>query len=863
MEKQKELPVIVTKITPLMQQYFSIKCYYSEALLFFQVGDFYELFYDDAVKASQFLAITLTKRGKSEGVDIPLCGVPVHALHHYLIKLIKGGFKVAIADQITKPVPGQVVERKVTRYITPGTLLDEYLMDQKHPSYLCIMYPDQDVWGLLFTELLSAQTFITKIPQGSPRLLEAELTRFFPDEILIPSTVHTELQTILKQKGFLVSTINIEDYAFIDDKNAFYKQLPLALQQQLEYEPVLLKTLHILEQYIAKNHALTLETMQTINLYEVDDYLMLDAATQKNLDIIPMGSQKREHTLLGVLDQAVTTMGSRMIKKWLLRPLKNKVHILQRHAFAFFLKQNYTLLQKIRLAFSEITDLERIVGRIALCRASNADYLSLLETLSALPTIKALLYESQSSDLARILYERILDFSVLTELLQASINDDRRESWLIKPGFDFELDQVRATIKNGQDLLLQLEQNEIEKTGINSLKLRYTDLYGYAFEVTKTHEAVVPQYFILQQALSNRNRYVTVRLKELEQEIKNAHAIVEQIEKKVFEQIATEVATYTSALRHAAHALATFDAIASFGYSAYMQDYVVPTFNEEKKISIEAGRHPVVEQTTINFIANDTVCNQEAQVHIVTGPNMGGKSTYLRQVGLIHIMAQIGSLVPAKKADISLLDALFTRIGSGDDLASGKSTFLVEMEETAIICRQATENSLVILDEVGRGTSTYDGMALAHAIIEFLATTIKTRALFATHYHELTRLEGLCPGVINVHCQVQKMQDNLIFLHKIQRGVAAGSFGLEVARLAQLPISIIVRAKEVLHELSNTVHSVQNQKVESVFVSAEKRFDPVHDALQSIALDELTPRQALDFLYELKKKTLFLGIDRD
>jgi DNA mismatch repair protein MutS len=854
MEKQKESSVSLTKITPLMQQYFSIKRDYSEALLFFQVGDFYELFYDDAVKASQFLAITLTKRGKSEGVDIPLCGVPVHALHHYLIKLIKGGFKVAIADQVTKPVPGQVVERKVTRYITPGTLLDEYLMDHKHPSYLCIMYPDQKAWGLLFTELLSAQTFITKIPEGSPRLLEAELTRFFPDEILMPSTAHAELQTMLKQKGFLVSTIKPEEYTSIESENSLYKQLSVSLQKQLEREPVLLKTVYILEQYIAKNHALTLEKMQTINLYEVDDYLMLDAATQKNLDIIPLGNQKREHTLLGVLDQAVTAMGSRMIKKWLLRPLKNKIHIAQRQAFAFFLKQNYTLLKKFRLAFAEITDLERIVGRIALCRATNADYLSLLETLSALPLIKELLYESQSSDLARILYEKIVDFSIVTELLQASINDDKRESWLIKSGFDFELDQVRATIKNGQDLLLQLEQEEITKTGINSLKLRYTDLYGYAFEVTKTHEAVIPQYFILQQALSNRNRYVTVRLKELEQEIKNAHAMVEQIEKKVFERIATEVATYSSALRHAAQALAMCDAIASFGYSAYMYNYVVPTFNEEKKINIESGRHPIVEQTTINFIANDTVCNQDAQVHIVTGPNMGGKSTYLRQVGLIHIMAQIGSLVPAKKADISLLDALFTRIGSGDDLASGKSTFLVEMEETAIICTQATQNSLVILDEVGRGTSTYDGMALAHAIIEYLATTIKTRALFATHYHELTRLEGLCPGVINVHCQVQKMHDNLIFLHKIQRGVAAGSFGLEVARLAQLPASIIDRAQEVLQELSSTVHAIQNQKIEPISVIVDKRSNFVIDALQSVALDELTPRQALDFLYELKKK---------
>lgn len=843
------------KVSPLMQQYFSIKKEYPDALLFFQVGDFYELFYDDAKTASAFLIITLTKRGKSEGQNIPLCGIPVHALHHYLIKLVKGGFKVAIVDQVTKPVPGQIVERKVTRYITPGTVLDDYLIDQKNPSYLCILYPDNDTWGILFTELLSAQTFVTKIPRDADRLLELELNRFFPDEILISQADNCNIQTFLKQKGYVVSNLQQSTLDANDMYSWAKSAIPQKMHQQIISEPTLLKTVYVLNQYITKNHALSMEHMQNLTIYEVDDYLILDAATQKNLDIIPTNGQKREHTLLGILDHAVTAMGSRMIKKWLLRPLSSKAKIVQRQQLSFFLKQQFTLLQQARTILSEIADIERIIGRIALGRAKSEDYSSLTSSLSIFPQIKDILFQCKETALAQLLIERIADFSLLAELLTASINDDSREPWIIKPGFDFELDNLRKIVKNSQQLLLELEQEEIKKTGLSTLKLKFTDLYGYSFETTKNQSASVPDYFILQQSLSNRNRYITEELKKLEQEITHANIQVGIVEKKVFERIASEVTVYISSLRHAAHALATFDAITSFAYVAYLHHYCMPTFNDNNSIEIIAGRHPVVEQTTATFVPNSTNCNEKAHVHIVTGPNMGGKSTYLRQVGLIHIMAHIGSLVPAKKADISLLDRLFTRIGSGDDLAQGKSTFLVEMEETGIICTQATKQSLVILDEVGRGTSTYDGMALAYAIIEFLANEIKTRALFATHYHELTELEHSCSAVINYHCDAQKRDDALIFLHTVKRGVSHGSFGIDVARIAKLPQTIINRAEEVLSTLSNKKEKTTSSVEQSSTYQPAKKQHPALQKIHQINVDDLTPRQALQFLYELKQTT--------
>lgn len=848
--------MIQPKLTPLMQQYFSIKSEYQEALLLFQVGDFYELFFDDAKKAAAFLAITLTKRGKSEGQDIPLCGIPVHALHHYLVKLIKGGFKVAIVDQVTKPQPGQVVERRVTRFLTPGTLTDEHLMDQKSPSYLCVMYPGKLEWGIVFTELLTAQTFATVVPAGAIRMVDAEMIRFFPDEILIPNKVaQAELAAYCRQRGYLVSTVADPDEQSVDTQTWLSEQIQGSIKPHLTAHPALGTTLHVLHQYLAKNHAAVLASMKTIQYYEPEDFLVLDAATQKNLEIVTSTSQNTQHSLLGVLDESVTPMGARTIKKWLLRPLVNTAHIMQRQEVVAALKSSLTTMQKLRGHLAKIADLERIIGRIALGRATIHDYLALYRSLLVVPEIKEMLEPLRPLSLASMMYDKCIDYSVLCELLGASINDDPAQTWLIKPGFDFELDQLRNLVLNGQQELLALEQREIEKTGIGSLKVRYTDLYGYAFEITKANAESVPEHYVLQQSLSNRSRYVTPELKELEAAINRATQTIEQVEKAVFERIKSEVAPYVGSLRHLAHALALLDGLASFAYVAYAYNYIAPTFNEEGTIDIAAGRHPVVERTQSRFVPNHTQLSDAEHVHIITGPNMGGKSTYLRQIGLIHVLAQCGSFVPAQRANLCVLDRIFTRIGSGDDVAGGKSTFLVEMEETAVICTQATSRSLVILDEVGRGTSTYDGMALAQAIIEYIATTLKARAFFATHYHELTALQDTCPGIQNYHLAVKKHADSLVFLHTVCQGTAAGSFGLEVAKLAHVPESIIVRARAILqnlsasHSTSKSHEIADHQVVPAVSVPQE---NPLKEYLKTIDLDEVSPRQAVDLLYRLK-----------
>jgi DNA mismatch repair protein MutS len=861
--EEKPASLRTSQKTPLMQQYDRLKSEYADALLFFQVGDFYELFFEDAEKASAFLAITLTKRGKSEGMDIPLCGIPVHALHHYLVKLIKGGFKVAIADQMTKPIPGQVVERKVTRYLTPGTLSDEILMDNTHPSYLSVLFPSKEGWGLLFTELLTAQTFITRLPSQGMRLLDAELIRFFPDEIIIPKPLlDAELHTFFRQKGYVVSPINSISEEEKTKAHAWIaSSLNKSLQELFINKPALLHTMYILYTYVAKNHLAVLDNIKNVQFYEPDDFLILDSATQKNLEIIPSSGQKKELTLLGVVDKAQTAMGSRMIKKWLLRPLINLAQISERHQFVFAIKNNYLVLQKLREKLKEIADLERIIGRIGLKKAIPSDYAALCNSLKTVPEIRSILFSLDQGGLAKKILDRLIDFSPLLELLQESLNDDPRTELLIKNGFDFELDQLRTTLNSAEARLLALEQNEIQKTGLSALKLRYTDLYGYAFETTKAQSQQLPDYFILQQALSNKNRYVTRPLQELEQEINVARSTVVDLEKKVFERITTEVLEYIHPLRHAAHALATLDALVGFAYAAYLYHYTLPTFNQNGIISIQAGRHPVVEQTEECFVANNTSFATDEQVHIVTGPNMGGKSTYLRQVGLIHIMAHAGSLVPAKKADLLLLDRIFTRIGSGDDLARGKSTFWIEMEETGVICTQATDKSLVILDEVGRGTSTYDGMALAYAIIRYLATRLKTKALFATHYHELTELKNEIPGISNYHVAAEKHAHGLIFLHAVLPGASQGSFGIEVARLAQLPEEIISQAEQMLGKISHKEPSKTCEsdrfipsKAEAAPISITQPLpDPLITYFNSLHLDELSPRQALETLYELEK----------
>lgn len=860
------------KVTPLMQQYFEIREQYPDALLLFQVGDFYELFFDDAVKAAGYLAIALTKRGKNQGKDIPLCGIPVHALGHYLRKLIKGGFKVAICDQLSKPQPGTVVKRGVTQVFTPGTLTDSLMLDDKTASYLMSFYPGKKGWGLLFGELLTAQLFATTLPAGAEKTVEAELARFIPDEVLIPESPQGKpFFSYFKKRGYTASlTQKWPEQA--DATQWLHKQFNAKTVTQLEAHEELVGSLETFYHFLKRNNEQALGQFKNIHFYTPEDYLLIDGPTQKNLEIITNnhnGSSK--NSLFFVLDQAKTAMGSRTIKKWLQRPLVQHDAITQRQEVVGALCSNLGLMQKLEETLSHIADLERIIGRIALERATVLDYLALKNSLGKLPEIKQLLYElattnSQDTDnkpvlLAHMINEKILDFSTLAQLLNASIHEPVGGDQLIKDGFDQELDRLRNLLTNGQQEIIKLEQQEIAKTGINSLKIRYTNVAGYYIEVTNTNLKLVPDDYQHLQTLVNRKRFTTPALKELEQALYKAQHELDSVQNGVYESVKKEVLTYLHSLRHMAQAIAYLDGLFAFASTAYSNRYVCPRMSKDTTdIHIQGGRHPVIETTLSagSFVGNDTLLNKEQSLLIITGPNMGGKSTYLRQVALICLMAQCGSFIPADTATLPLLDRIFTRIGSADNLAEGKSTFLVEMEETASICTQATSSSLVILDEVGRGTSTNDGIALAQAIIEYLLQQVQAKCLFATHYHELTLLEKQFNGIKNYCMQCKKVGSTLHFMHTIAPGVAHKSFGLDVARLAQLPPRIISRAQDLLSSQialfpqKNSPAQLPSQEANHNR-DLEDKYSDLVTKIREVNSDDVTPRQALDVLYDLQK----------
>ena len=842
------------KITPLMQQYFEIREKYPDSILLFQVGDFYELFFEDAIKASAYLAIALTKRGKHKGENIPLCGVPVHAINHYLIKLVRGGFKVALCEQMSKPQPGKVVDRAVTQVFTPGTLTDEQMLDNKSASYLLSFYPDRDRWGLIFTELLTAQIFATSVPADSYRMIESELIRFFPDEIVIPTARSaSKFDTYFRRQGYMVST-GVKDDSDSEDLPELWveKQFNATTSNFLHKSPAINNSLSLLYWYLKRNQERALDQLRSIQFYQPEDYLILDASTQKNLEIVKnLNDGTRKNTLFSLVDKAITPMGSRMIKKWLQRPLVKKQVILQRQEVVVAMTKDLEVMGKLEEKLFEISDLERIVGRIALRRALLNDYLALKNSLKNIPGIKQILQQHLLFYLTDLVQSKLHDFSSLVELLECALSDDIANKWVIKLGFDQELDRLRGLVENSRQAILSLEQREIERTGISSLKIRYNNIAGYYIEVTKANVKLVPEDYVQQQTLVNRNRYMTQELKDLERDIVKAQNEIEQVEQKVFGRVKDEVEEKLSVLRQLAQALAYLDGLLGFARIAYDNNYKAPEFTDSRDISIEQGRHPVVEAVSqTRFIPNDTSLTDDESLWVLTGPNMGGKSTYLRQVALLCVLAQSGSLIPAKSSRLPILDRIFTRIGSGDNLAEGKSTFLVEMEEAAAICNQSTRNSLVILDEVGRGTSTHDGIALAQAIIEYIAQSIGCRCLFATHYHELTLLQDKFACIANYHVACKKSSGGILFLHKVIRGVAQGSFGIEVAKLAHLPDKVISRATEILHDgvpKSKFVPAMQEAP------EVDEKLLKLKAELEKVSLDDLSPRQAFDLVWKLKE----------
>jgi DNA mismatch repair protein MutS len=795
--------------TPLMQQYATIKMDYPDMLLLFQVGDFYELFYEDAQKAARCLGIALTARGTNNGEPIPLCGVPVHAIDHYVPKLIKAGFKIALCQQLEEPKPGSVVRRGVTRVLTPGTLTDGALLDDKSASYLCSFFPARDRWGIVFAELLTAQLCATSIPATAQKMLESELIRFFPDEILLPSTETKLMQPLFSKMGYYTTVVeaNIHEPSFMGHVQQWMRiQFSAATLERLAMTESIATALYYFYAYMEKHQKDALPLFRSLQFYDPEDFLLLDPATQRNLELVKNSYDGgRDHTLYAILDRAVTPMGSRMIKKWILRPLVDKEAIMQRQEVIESIVADVAYAHTLSQQLNNVGDLERIVGRIALSRAQLHDFRALKKALGILPELTKVLDHAVHLPLVATIRAHLPTCHTLYSVLAAALNEDTDRDWTIKAGFDSSLDQMRDLAVHAHQKIVALERVEQEKTGIASLKIRYNQVQGYYVEVTKANMHLVPDYYKRQQTLVGKERFMMPALDELAYNIERATHECAHREKEIFEQIKAQVHGQVNMLRKIAHGLSYLDALRSLADVAYTHRYVRPVIQEERCILINDGRHPVVEQALEGrFIPNDTCLDDAQSIWVITGPNMGGKSTYLRQVALISIMAHIGSFVPARVAKIAILDRIFTRIGAHDHVSGGKSTFLVEMEETASICTYATDKSFVILDEVGRGTSTFDGLAIAQAVVEYIYHTVHARCLFATHYHELTKLEKEHAAIVAYHAASKKTEHGILFLYKILPGVAHGSFGIEVAKLAQLPQSIIDRAQVLIKMFDGT-----------------------------------------------------------
>jgi DNA mismatch repair protein MutS len=859
--------VDIDSLTPLMKQYAVIKNEHADALLFFQVGDFYELFFDDAKQASSFLGIALTKRGTYKDGPIPLCGVPIHTLDHYLHKLIKGGFKVALCDQLEEPKPGAIVRRGVTRVLTPGTLTDVRLLDEKTASYLMSFFPGPHAWGILFGELLTARLFGTIIPAQADKALDAELMRFIPDEIVL-SNEAASFRSFFSERGYFTSFISGEQ--FFDGADEWVARI----NKEKQPDQALAAALYNFYGYMRKNQESALQQFNSIHVYKPEEFLVLDAATVRNLELIKNAHDGRAvNTLFDTVDGAATPMGSRTIKRWLTCPLVDKSAIEQRYDAIDIIKSDVAAMRQLREMLVSIGDIERLVGRIALDRATQVDYCTLMRSLSGIPRLRSLLRQMSESKLLAMIESHIYDFDALVALLKSALNDDPSQDIIIKVGFDQELDAMRDLIAHAQSKLLELEVQEQQRTGIGSLKVRYNQVFGYSIEVTKPNAHLVPSDYIRLQTLVGKERFTIPALQKLEHDMRYAENGIADLEREVFARIKREVAALLHALRSTSYALSRLDALLGFATVAYDHNYVRPVLHEGRDICIKQGRHPVVERILSHrFIPNDTELTEQNSLWILTGPNMGGKSTYLRQVALIAIMAQAGSFVPADYARMPILDRIFTRIGAGDNLSEGKSTFLVEMEETAAICTQATARSLVILDEVGRGTSTFDGMAIAQAVVEYILENVRALCLFATHYHELTLLKDTFSGIANYHAASSKTKQGVLFLYKIEPGVADGSFGLDVAKLANLPDPILKRAEKLLEGLTQrdyVVHPVSgfggeykatfdgaSTDLQVKLAKAETQLAEqaqVLKRIKDIDLDELSPRKAFDIIISIRE----------
>ncbi|WP_205952355.1 DNA mismatch repair protein MutS [Pantoea stewartii] len=838
--------------TPMMQQYLRLKAEHPDILLFYRMGDFYELFYDDAKRASQLLDISLTKRGASAGEPIPMAGVPHHAVENYLARLVQLGESVAICEQIGDPALSKgPVERKVVRIVTPGTISDEALLQERQDNLLAAVVHGARGYGYATLDISSGRFRLSE-----PMDLEtmaAELQRTNPAELLYPEDF-SPMSLIDQRRGLRRRPL----WEFEIDTAR--QQLTLQFGTRdlngfgVEQAHLGLRAAGCLLQYVKDTQRTSLPHIRAISMERQQDSIIMDAATRRNLEITQNLAGGTENTLAAVLDKTVTPMGSRMLKRWLHMPLRDSSVIAKRQESIAELQALSDVLQPV---LRQVGDLERILARLALRTARPRDLARMRHAFQQLPELNDLLANAGSAHL-KTLRTQIGDFSDLRTLLEQAVVESPpvliRDGGVIAPGYHAELDEWRALADGATDYLDRLEIREREKLGLDSLKVGFNGVHGYYIQVSRGQSHQVPIHYVRRQTLKNAERYIIPELKEYEDKVLTSKGKALALEKSLYEGLFDLLLPHLEALQLSAAALAELDVLSNLAERAWTLNYCRPTLHDKPGIKIAAGRHPVVEQVLKEpFIANPLSLAPQRRMLIITGPNMGGKSTYMRQAALIALMAWIGSFVPAEEVVIGPLDRIFTRVGAADDLASGRSTFMVEMTETANILHNATENSLVLMDEIGRGTSTYDGLSLAWACAENLANRIKAMTLFATHYFELTTLPEKLEGVVNVHLDAVEHGDTIAFMHSVQDGAASKSYGLAVAALAGVPKEVIKRARNKLKELETVSSQSATSNVDgSQLPLLVEETSPAVEALEALDPDTLTPRQALDWIYRLK-----------
>ncbi|SFH48835.1 DNA mismatch repair protein MutS [Tindallia magadiensis] len=874
----------MAKLTPMMQQFFDIKNNHQDSLLFFRLGDFYELFFEDALIASKELDITLTGRNYGQEERAPMCGVPHHSAQSYIDRLIHKGYKVAICEQVEEPEISQgIVKREVIRVITPGTAYDSNILDENNNHYLLSINYQQEGWGITYVDLSTGEMLCTQNRNNNSFLsLVSEINKINPGEIIYHTANDKYTKKIkkwLKETSYFVSSLEntpIDLSVGIDMIHQHFNEQE-SVSLSIDKDNLAVPALVNLFYYLETTQKRSLSHITSLTQYKLSDCMTLDQQTRRNLELT---ETIQDHTikgsLLGIIDQTKTSMGGRLLRKWINEPLTNDCSIEERLDAVTLFVENTLLRKDIRFFLKNTYDIERLVGKIGLQTATPRDLLCLKQTLTQVGKLNNLFLNTEKPILINK-WISLLDphFDLIT-LLDNSIDDDApthlKDGGIIKEGYDNEIDELKRAAKEGKEWIAQYEREEREKTGIKSLKTGYNKVFGYYLEVSKSYIHSVPEIYQRKQTLANCERYITDPLKELEAKILGAEERLQILETQLFKSIRESIKKYIFSLQQLSKAIAGFDVISSLAETAFTNQYVRPVISSKSIINIKNGRHPVIEKTHNQelYVPNDSKIDAKDQmIHIITGPNMAGKSTYMRQVAIIVLLAQIGSYVPAEKAELGVVDRIFTRIGASDDLSQGRSTFMMEMSEVSTILKEASSNSLIILDEVGRGTSTFDGLSIAWSLVKYIHQNIKAKTLFSTHYHELTELSAQLSGICNYRISVREDGQDIIFLRKVIPGTSDKSYGIQVARLAGLPESLLNDAKDILNHLEQNadvdnkiipfsshkeVEVAEEKKDTLADYSTDQEFSNLMQKILNQNIEEISPIKALNFLHEIQEE---------